>query len=83
MSTERSIEAIEKFPADPQAKIVYVVYNRDMVRATESLIAEVHGKQYRDEHVRVVPMGNNLSFAEPCSIYFDPALHDYKGNGYN
>ena len=86
MTIERAIETIEKFPVDPDAQIIYVVYNTDMVQAAESLISEIHGKNYLKEYVYVIAQGSALPEEledKTCTIYFDPALHDYKGNGYN
>ena len=86
MIKDRAIETIEKFPVDPDAHIIYIVYNNDMVRATEDLIREVHGKQYFNENVTVSPIGGtlpNFLDGKRCMMYFDPALHSYIGNGQN
>ena len=86
MIKERAIEIIEKFPAKPTNNIIYVVYNDDMIRASEELIAEVHGMEYMQKYV-LVTSNTNLPkekfAASNCTIYFDPSLHDYNGNGYN
>lgn len=86
MIKERAVETIEKFPANPDGHIVYLVYNDDMIRATEDLICEIHGKQYFKDNVTVASVGGILPDfleAKRCILYFDPALHDYNGNGYN
>lgn len=86
MSLERSIETIEKFPVDPDGHIVYIVYNEDMVNASESLITEVHGQEYFDKHVNVSFIGGKLPDeieGKRCLLYFDPAVHNYIGNGQN
>lgn len=86
MIKERAVETIEKFPVDPDGHIIYLVYNEDMIRATESLIIEVHGEQYFNDNVYVAAFGSVLPDhleGKRCILYFDPALHDYTGNGYN
>lgn len=86
MIKERAIETIEKFPVDPDGHIIYLVYNEDMIRATESLIIEVHGEQYFNDNVFVTAFGSFLPDhleGKRCILYFDPALNDYIGNGYN
>lgn len=86
MITERSIETIEKFPVDPDAHIIYVVYNKDMVHASENMIIHMHGKDYFDKHVNVTFIGGKIPdklSGKRCIMYFDPAVHAYNGNGYN
>jgi hypothetical protein len=86
MIKDRAIETIEKFPVEPDAHIIYVVYNNDMVRASEDLICEVHGKEYLNDNVTVSPIGGTLpAFLDRkrCMMYFDPSLHSYIGNGQN
>jgi hypothetical protein len=86
MITDRSIETIEKFPVDPDGHILYIVYNKDMVRAAEELISEVHGKDYFDNFVSVTPIGGTLKPSlegKRCMVYFDPMFHAHNGNGYN
>jgi hypothetical protein len=90
MTLENSIQTIEKFPVDTEAYIVYVVYNEDMVSGTESLISEVHGRDYTDKYVTVVAMNDNWSERVPVKssdaevrMYFDPTVFKYRGNGYN
>ena len=86
MITERAIETIEKFPVEPDAHIIYMVYNNDMVRATEDLIREVHGKEYFNDNVTVSPIGGTLPAflnGKRSMMYFDPSLHNYIGNGHN
>lgn len=83
---ERAVQIVKKFPAEPEAKIVYMVYNRDMVEASEILIAQIHGREYLDKYVSVTPWGyipKNVDEGSTCIIYYDPNLHDYNGNGYN
>lgn len=86
MIKERAIETIEKFPVDPDAHIIYMVYNPDMVSATEDLIREVHGKEYFNNNVTVSAIGGTLPDflnGKRCMMYFDPTLHSYIGNGRN
>lgn len=86
MNTIRSIETIKKFPINPDGHVVYVVYNEDVVRATEILITELHGQKYFDNHVDVTFIGGSIPeklAGKRCILYFDPAVHEYNGNGYN
>lgn len=86
MIIDRAIETIEKFPVNPDAHIIYMVYNNDMVGTTEDLIREVHGKDYFNENVTVSHIGGRLpDFLEGkrCMMYFDPSLHSHIGNGQN
>jgi hypothetical protein len=86
MITERAIETIEKFPVNPDAHIIYMVYNNDLVSATEDLICEVHGKEYFNDNVTVSPIGGKFPDfldGKRLMMYFDPSLHNYIGNGQN
>lgn len=89
--TPQSIKTIEKFPADPQAQIVYYVYEKNMIAATESLIAEVHGQEYLDKYVTVTAIGDGIpvaikeAYTNAASIaaYFDPLVFTYKNSWTN
>lgn len=89
--TPESISTIEKFPADPESNIVYYVYEKNMVEATESLIAEIHGQEYLDKYVSVVAISDGLPEAlkgiylnaNTLSTYFDPLVFKYKNSWNN
>lgn len=74
-------ELIKTFPATPDRKIVYVVYNEDTVPVVEMLIENIWGKPYLKQHVTVIP------YREPSkqkpdpflnSVYIDPGVYLYK-----
>jgi len=89
--TPESIKTIEKFPADPSAQIVYYVYEKNMIEATESLIEEIHGREYMDKYVTVASIGEDMPVslktsyfeANSINIYFDPLVFKYKNSWNN
>lgn len=89
--TPQSVKTIEKFPADPQAQIVYYVYEKNMIEAAESLIVEVHGREYLDKYVTVSAIGDGIpvalkeAYTNATSIaaYFDPLIFTYRNSWNN
>ncbi len=77
--TGKTVAAIERLPEDPDKKICWVVYNKDMIKFTENLIAEIRGKDYLKKHVKVVSIEKKQGANN--SIYLDPMLLDHIGNG--
>jgi hypothetical protein len=77
--TGKTVAAIERLPEDPDKKIYWVVYNKDMIKYTEKLIAEIRGKDYLKKHVKVVSLEKKQGANN--SIYLDPMLLDHIGNG--
>mgnify|MGYP006298966827 CR=1 FL=1 len=76
---------------DPKSQIVYYVYEKNMVEATESLIAEIHGQEYLDRYVTVAAIGDGVPVevkdayinASSFSAYFDPLVFKYKNSWNN
>lgn len=77
--TGKTVAAIERLPENPDRKIYWVVYNKDMIKYTENLIAEIRGKDYLKQHVKVVSLEKKQGANN--SIYLDPMLLDHIGNG--
>lgn len=77
--TGKTVAAIERLPENPDRKIYWVVYNKDMIKYTENLIAEIRGKDYLKQHVKVVSIEKKQGANN--SIYLDPMLLDHIGNG--
>jgi len=72
--------AIRSLPDNPSKHIYWIVYNRDMVAYTESLIQEIRGPEYMS-YVTVVAKSDPSKDRTKGSIYFDPTLMDLIGNG--
>jgi hypothetical protein len=90
----RTIKLIEALPDEPDNKIVWVVYNKDMIANAKQQIIEVKGQDYFDKYVTVTSGGDEVSGRKVTSViidevpskssmYFDPMLHAMKGNGYD
>lgn len=77
--TGKTVTAIRNLPESPDRKIYWVVYNKDMIKYTENLIAEIKGKDYLKQHVKVVSLEKKQGANN--SIYLDPMLLDHIGNG--
>lgn len=69
---------ISSLPDCPKRKILWIVYNEDMVDYTKALIEEIKGPDFM-KYIKVVP--RSRSSKESGSIYFDPLLYDHLGNG--
>ena len=72
-----STELIRKFPETPQAPILYVVYNESMVFDARVLITTIHGADYFDEHVTVVPLSTKVDDHRKYDVYMDPTVYKY------
>jgi hypothetical protein len=77
--TGKTVAAINRLPEKPEKKIYWVVYNKDMIKYTENLIAEIRGKSYLKKHVKVVSLEKKEGANN--TIYLDPMLMDHIGNG--
>lgn len=73
-----STELIRKFPEDPKEPILYVVYNEDMVSDAEFLIASIHGQDYLDRNVTVIPFNTPIDRDINYSVYIDALVYKYK-----
>lgn len=87
MVNNASIENIRNLPDNPTKRIVWVVYNANMISMTESTIISIKGQEYFDKYVTVVASQQGRIDIEEqdvgAHIYFDPHLHSLIGNGYN
>lgn len=79
-----STELIRKFPDNPSEPVLYVVYNKQHINEAEYFIALIHGTEYLDNHVKIVP------FDEPFEkngvnyqVYIDPLVFKYKNSWNN
>lgn len=73
-----STELIRKFPDNPVNPILFVVYNEEMVSEAEFHIALIHGVEYFDEHVTVVPLHTRVDEHTKYDVYIDPVVYKYK-----
>ena len=73
--------AINSLPNNPDKRIFWVVYNSDMVKYTEDLIASIKGSDYLTKHVTVVAKSDPSKDRTKGTLYFDPGLMDLLGNG--
>lgn len=73
--------AIERLPQNPDRHIYWIVYNQDMVKYTEDMIAEVKGREYLNQHVTVVAKTDPSKERTTGTVYFDPGLMDLLSNG--
>lgn len=75
-----STELIRKFPDNPEKQILYVVYSKEMVWEAKALIGTIHGVDYADNHVTVIPFSekhDDMNLRD-YSIYIDPTVFTYK-----
>ena len=77
-SNGKQYAAIKSLPDHPKKKILWIVYNEDMVKYTEKLIAEIKGESYM-QYISVV--SRQQSSKKQGTVYFDPLLMDHIGNG--
>lgn len=70
--------AIMRLPENPKKRIIWIVYNEEMVSWTENLIIKLRGSEYLKK-VKVVPKSRSSKYIG--HIYFDPVLYDLLGNG--
>lgn len=73
-----STELIRKFPENPTNPILFVVYNEDMVDDAAFYIASIHGAEYLDEHVTIVPLHTRVDEHIKYDVYIDPMVYKYK-----
>lgn len=73
--------AIRSLPDHPSKHIYWIVYNHDMVKYTEDMIAEIKGHDYLKANVTVVAKTDPSKDRSRGSVYFDPGLLDLLGNG--
>lgn len=78
----KTYKLINKLPENPEHLITWIVYNQDMVKSAESLISRLRGEDYMNK-VEVVSLDDNKfkKNINPLSVYLDPQLFDYIGNG--
>lgn len=74
-------QAITSLPKTPRKRIFWVVYNHDMIKYTEDMIAGIKGREYLEKYVTVVAKNDPSKDRTTGSIYFDPGLLDLLGNG--
>lgn len=72
-----STEMIRKFPADPRRKILFVVYNEQHVDDAEFYISNIHGDDYLNEWVKVVPLNTKVEKHSTYDVYIDPTVYKY------
>ena len=73
-----STELIRKFPEAPTSPILFVVYNEDMVEDAMFYISTIHGEQYLNDHVTVVPLNTKVEDHIMYDVYIDPMVYKYK-----
>ena len=78
-----STELIRKFPDEPKNPILYVVYNEDHILDAKMFIGMIHGPNYLDEHVTVVPFGKPFAKDKSYDVYIDPMVFAYKNSWNN
>lgn len=70
-------------PEHPQQKIIYFVYNDDLVQDAENRIDEQYGRDYRLEHVTVRSMLSHVTTKDNEIVWFDESVFKNRLNGYN
>lgn len=73
-----STEMIRKFPATPTRPILFVVYNEDHIVDAMLLITTVHGADYLNEYVTVVPLSTKIDDHMKYDVYIDPTVYKYQ-----
>jgi hypothetical protein len=78
----KTYELINKLPENPEQLITWIVYNQDMVKSAETLISQLRGEDYMNK-VEVVSLDDDKfkKNRNPLSVYLDPQLFNYIGNG--
>ncbi len=72
-----STEMIRKFPQNPDKPILYVVYNEDLIVDAKVLITTIHGVDYLDEYVTIVPLNTKVEDHRKYLVYIDPTVYKY------
>lgn len=80
-----STEIIRKFPERPEKPILYVVYNDRHIREAELFIGMIHGLEYLEENVTIVPFEgeHNIANTSGYTVYIDPTVFMYKNSWNN
>ena len=78
-----STELIRKFPEEPRQPIMFVVYNEQHIEDAKSLIGTLHGFDYLEKHVTVVPYSSRVGNTRDYSVYIDPTVFTYKNSWNN
>jgi len=74
-----SSELIRKMPNTPKQKILFVVYNEDMIKEAEQMIATIHSREYLWDHVTVTSFDKPFDRkGQDYSVYIDPMVFKYK-----
>lgn len=81
LRVDRVRQAILNLPKTPRKRIYWIVYNHDMIKYTEDMIAEIKGEEYLEKYITVVAKNDPSKDRTTGSIYFDPGLLDLLGNG--
>jgi hypothetical protein len=76
----KSSRAIAALPEVPNKHIYWIVYNQDMVKGVETLIANIKGPDYM-KYITVVAKSDPTRDRSNGLVYFDPSLLDLLGNG--
>lgn len=69
---------IRKFPTDPTRNILFVVYNDAHVSDAEFYISSIHGEEYLDKYVTVVPLNTKVDDHRAYDVYIDPMVYKYQ-----
>lgn len=72
-----STELIRKFPMAPKSPILYVVYNEDMIDDARELISIIHGPEWLQENVTVVPLNTKVEDHTMYDVYIDPTVYKF------
>lgn len=81
-----STELIRNFPKTPERPILYVVYNQDHILDAKSFIGLIHGDEYLNEHVTVVPLLSNSDHRHDYTkyeVYMDPTIYKFMNSWNN
>ncbi len=72
-----STDLIRRFPQQPTAPILYVVYNEDMIMDAAVMVASIHGNDYLVENVSIVPLSTKVEDHSKYDVYIDPTVYKY------
>lgn len=77
----KSSELIRKMPKNPQEKILFVVYNEDMIEEAKQMIAIIHSRDYLFDYVTVTSFERPFNRqGQNYSVYIDPMVFKYKNS---
>ena len=74
---EKTAEMIQNLP---EQELTWVVYNANMISYAQMLIIQYRGLEFFDKYVKVV--SRDRADGAKGTMYFDPNLFNYIGNGY-